>query len=89
MARRAAQPRLDDPPRPREKTQASCGVPSCTREATATCAWQMHEVNAEGERVYTGKLCGMKLCDRHGVRVGPNKVLCAWHNVRAREQGLV
>jgi hypothetical protein len=91
MARRAAQPRLDDPPRPREKNATSCCVPSCTEEATATCGWLMHEKHPEtGERIYTGEKCGLKLCPKHANLAGKRKTpLCAWHHKKATEDGLV
>lgn len=54
----------------------------------ATCAWRMHTVDSEGTKQFTGKTCGLKLCERHGMRVG-QVLLCRWHHTVAAEQGLI
>lgn len=62
-------------------SNTKCQVPSCRLAGPATCAWKMHTIE-EGERVYTGKACGLRLCAVH-VRTVNGKHLCLWHATKA------
>jgi len=61
----------------------ACAIPSCKLQGHATCSWRMHHYE-DGERVFTGKLCGLALCSVHAQTVA-KKTLCLWHARKANE----
>ena len=60
------------------KARAQCAT--CHTAASVTCPWKQFHIE-EGERVYTGKTCGLGICDKHGVEV-KGKRLCPWHAMK-------
>lgn len=60
---------------------ASCSIPSCRLAGPATCCWKTSRME-DGERVYTGKTCGLHLCAVH-VRSVAGKHFCLWHSEKA------
>lgn len=64
-----------------------CPIGSCGQPVAEVCTYRQHERNlATGEKVPTGDICKVRMCEAHLQRNAAGEPRCAWHlAVESRE----